>query len=111
MAFCYSVGGVPAEQFIHERVSNRPGRQRWTELMEHPRRVAVTQQSVLAQIGLTISVSNRRRLVSGFTSHRVVSSRERRAQIDRITLIEAGYLWEFRHRRPGRGRWTGQCWD
>jgi hypothetical protein len=36
------------------------------------------QQSVLAQIGLTISVSNRRRLVSGFTSHRVVSSWERR---------------------------------
>jgi hypothetical protein len=66
MAFCNSVGGVPAEQFIHERVSNPPGRQRWTELMEHPRRVAGTrQQSVLAQIGLTISVSNRPRLEVG----------------------------------------------
>jgi hypothetical protein len=112
MAFCYSVGGVPAEQFIHERVSNRPGRQRWTERMEHPSRVAVTgNKSVLAQIGLTISISSRRQLASGFTSHRVVSSWERPAQIDRITLIEAGYLWEFRHRRPGRGRWTGRCWD
>jgi hypothetical protein len=53
---------------------NRPGRQRWTELMEQPRRAVVTrQQSVLAQIALTISVSNRRRLVRGFSSHRVVS--------------------------------------
>jgi hypothetical protein len=30
---------------------------------------------------------------SGFSSHRVVSSWERPARIDRIALIEARYLW------------------
>jgi hypothetical protein len=112
MSFCNSVGGVPAEQFIHERRLEPTRAPTMDGTDETPRRAAVTrQQSVLARIALTISVSNRRRLVSGFTSYRVVSSRERPAQIDRITLIEAGYLWEFRHRRPGRGRWTGRCWD
>jgi hypothetical protein len=68
------------------------------------------QQSVLAQIGLTISVLNRRRLVRVHQPARCLVM-ERPAQIDRITLIEAGYLWEFRYRRPGRGRWSGRCWD
>jgi hypothetical protein len=60
--------------------------QRRMELMEQPRRATVTRhQWVSAQIATL--------LVSGVTSHRVVSSWERPAQIDRITPIEAGWLW------------------
>jgi hypothetical protein len=65
IAFCNSVGGVSAEQFIHEERASRTDQGANDGRTDgSPRRVAGTrQQSVLAQIGLTISVSNRRRLV------------------------------------------------
>ena len=121
IAFCYSVGGVPAEQFIHEK-RLEPTRAPTMDGTDGSPQTGGRDraQSVLAQIALTISVSNRRRLVSGFTSHRVVSSWERPARIDRITLIEARYLWARISASPSGSRnmdrtgvgieYRGKCW-
>jgi hypothetical protein len=79
---------------------NRPGRQRWTELMEQPRRTTVTRHHwVSAQIA-TAACTRLRQPSRGLVMGAAGTNRPNHAGRGRIALgISAS--------PSGRGRWTG----